>query len=141
MSDYTFCVSLSITHPSITPDEITAALNITPSDSFKLGDQRIGPKGKVLPGKNKRNFWRVTPHSDRRLSAKDILLEDYLLSLNNEYVNHKEYFSKLVATGGYIEYFIGWFNGEYNLMATLPPELLRATGELHIAIGIDAYSE
>ncbi len=58
-----------------------------------------------------------------------------------EYASHKDYFSKLVTTGGYIEYFVGWFEGDHNLMATLSPELLRSTGELHIAIGIDAYSE
>ena len=141
MSDYTYCVSLSITHPSVTPDEITAALKIEPSSCHIKGEQRLTPKGKPLEGENQENFWRFTPHEGDRLSASDIYLEDYLISLNNEYAVHRDYFSKLVTTGGYIEYFIGWFEGDHNLMATLSPELLRSTGELSIAIGIDAYSE
>jgi len=141
MSDYTYCVSLSITHPSITPDEITAALKIEPSRFHIKGEQRFTPKGKPLEGKYQENFWRFTPHEEYRVSASDIYLEDYLLSLNKEYASHKDYFSKLVTTGGYIEYCVGWLEGDHNLMATLSPELLRSTGELHIAIGIDAYSE
>lgn len=141
MSDYTFCVSLSITHPSISPDEITAALNVEPSHSHKKGEQRYTTKGRLLEGKNKENFWRLTLHKEDRLSASNIRLEDYLLSLNKEYATHSDYFSNIVATGGYIEYFVGWFEGGHNLMATLSPELLISTGELNIAIGLDAYSE
>lgn len=141
MDDYTFCVSLSITHPSITPAEITEELKIKPSSFQVKGDQRITPKGKTVETKYEENMWRHDPDEGRRLSASDTYLEDYLLSLNNKFAEHKSYFSQLVATGGYIEYFIGWFEGDYNLMATLSPELLISTGQLNIAIGIDAYSK
>lgn len=139
MTDYTYCVTLSITHPSIMPEEITAALNIEPTHSNKIGEQRTTSKGKLLEGKCTENLWRFTPHEKIRLSADDIFLEDYLLSLNQEYGIHKKYFSHLVETGGYIEYFIGWFEGDHNLVATFSPKLLKSTSELNIAIGLDAY--
>jgi len=141
MSDYEFCVSLSITHPDITPDEITEVLNITPSGSHIRGEPRVSPKGVRVGGVYEDNFWRAKMHLEDRLASPENFLEDYLSKINGELSVHKSYFSGLVKSGGYIEYFIGWFERDHNLMATLSPELLRTTGELHIAIGIDAYTE
>jgi hypothetical protein len=140
MTDYTYCVSLSITHPTITPDEITKAINIEPSCTAKFGEQRKSAQGKALDGKNRENYWRFTPHTENRLSGDDIQLEDYLDLLNKQFAPHQEYFNSLVKSGGYIEYFIGWFEGDHNLITTFSPSLLKSTAELSIAIGIDAYA-
>ena len=142
MPDYQFCVSLSITHPTVNPNEITGILDIKPSKIQTVGEPRISYKGESLEGLNKESFWRADLHQEKRLHSNDIYLEDFLAKQNEKIKIHKEYLNSLVESGGYIEYFIGWFSeGTINMSATFTPDLLQSTADLNISIGLDVYPD
>ena len=138
MADYRFCVSLRVTHPSLDPDEVTRTLGIEPFRQWMVGEPRLNHEGKPLEGVSRETFWAANLHDKHRLCSKNVYLEDFLKETNQKLKPHTEYFSGLVKSGGYVEYFIGWF-GEYCIGATLDPELMNSTSSLSIAIGLDIY--
>lgn len=139
MADYRLCVSLRVSHPTIDPDEVTEVLGTEPFRKWKVGEPRTSPKGTPLEGVTKESFWACHLHDEKRLNSKDQYLEDYLAKLNKRLYPHAKYFESLVNSGGYIEYFIGWFDGD-NVGATFEPTLLKSTADLSIAIGLDIYA-
>ena len=141
MPDYKYSVSLSISHPSIDPDSISRKFGITPIREHRLGGVRKTHTGEILEGNYESSFWRARLHESERLASTDILLEDFLAEQNARFAPHKEYFRQLVESGGYVEYFIGWFEeGTGNISASFSSELLSKTSALKIAIGLDVYS-
>jgi len=140
VSDYTYSVSIVIRHPTADPEEISCELGLLPTKSLKVGSKKYSPNGKVYLGVSEQTYWRCNLHSEHRARAEDGFLEDYLASLNSKLAKSKPFFKLLVDSGGYIEYFIGVFGGEYAIMATLSPSLLKQTAELNIAIGFDIYA-
>ncbi|MFK8067721.1 MAG: DUF4279 domain-containing protein [Gammaproteobacteria bacterium] len=139
MSDYRFCVSLQISHPTLDLEDLTQVLELKPFKVWKLGEPRFTPKGTPLEGAYKCNVWSAKMHEQERIFSADIYLEDYLEKLNQQLQLHKKKFGEIVNSGGYIEYFIGWFS-EGNISTTLSPQLLRSTAELSISIGFDIYA-
>ncbi|MDB5384929.1 MAG: hypothetical protein JWM11_575 [Planctomycetaceae bacterium] len=139
MSAYEFCVSLSIMHPSIDPAVITSRLGVSPKRHRTVGEQRVTTKGVPLPGLNKESFWLATLHSGERLSSESISIEQFLADANGRLTQHREFFRELASSGGYLEYFIGWFGGG-NFSATLEPVLMAAIADLGISIGFDVYA-
>ena len=139
MSDYRFCVSLHVSHPTLDLEELTQILGLKPSKVWKLGEPRVTPKGTPLEGVYKYNLWSAPLHEQKRILSTEIYLEDYLEKLNQQFSPHKKRLGEIVNSGGYIEYFIGWFS-EGNIGATLNPALLKSTAELNISIGLDIYA-
>ena len=139
MSDYRFCVSLHVSHPTLDLGELTQILGLKPSRVWKSGEPRVTPKGTPLEGVYKYNSWSAPLHEQKRIFSTDIYLEDYLEKLNQQLTPHKIKFGEIVNSGGYIEYFVGWFS-EGNIGATLNPKLLKSTAELNISIRLDIYA-
>ena len=73
MPDYDFCVSLSITHPTIDPSDISKALGLKPTRTKKIGEPIVSIKGKILGGLNKESFWGLDLHPEKRLEASQFL--------------------------------------------------------------------
>ncbi len=138
MSDYTYSISLRITHPNIDPGKITDKLGFEPFRKWKAGENRMTPVGTLLEGENKESYWAADMHNEKKLKSTDVYMEDYLVELNNRLKSQKSYFAELIATGGCIEYFIGWFSAD-NVGLTLNTELMKQTAELGIEIGLCAY--
>jgi hypothetical protein len=138
MTDYRFCISLRITHPSIDPAEISNALGFEAFRSWKVGQNRTAPNGKPLEGKSKESFWAGKLHEQKRLYSNETCIEDYISLQNKKLMSHSLYFKNLVDTGGYVEYFVGWFSAD-NVGLTLEPKLMKETASLNIAIGLDVY--
>ncbi|WP_299022680.1 DUF4279 domain-containing protein [uncultured Photobacterium sp.] len=142
MPDYSYCVSLSISHPTVDTNEISEKLNVTPSIVRNIGEPRLSYSGKLLGGVNKESFWRLGLHDEKRLHSSQVLMEDFIAKQNERFQSNKEYFEELYRSGGYIEYFIGWFSeGSINMSVRFEPDLLKSTAELYISIGLDAYPE
>ena len=142
MPDYNYCVTLKITHPTLDPSEITEALGAKAIRSWKFGEPRISTKGKLLKGLNKESFWSLDLHEEKRLQASSIYLEDFISDQNIRFKEHEIFFHNLIKSGGYIEYFIGWFGtSNINMCVTLSPELLLETAKLHISVSVCAYPE
>ena len=138
MSSYEYCVSLRVTHPDIDPNKITKALGIKPFRSWRAGEPRVSPKGTPLEGVSKESFWAAHTHKEKRLLSENIYLEDYISQFNKRLQPYASFFEELVNSGGYIEYFVGWFS-ENNVGATFEPSLMKETSALNIAIGLDVY--
>jgi len=94
MSDYSYSISLRVTHPSIDPDAITQELGIEPSRKWKVGEKRTTPTGTLLEGNRKESYWVAEMHDERRLLSSNVYLEDYLVKLNNYLEGHKGYLKK-----------------------------------------------
>src|SRR5712675_1850162 len=56
-SHYHFRVSLRVRHPSVAPEKITEALGIEPKHSWKAGEPRQTPIGRLLTGSNHDTYW------------------------------------------------------------------------------------
>jgi len=140
MPDYKFCVSLSITHPSYNAEEISKALGLSPTMARNVGEPRVSKNGSLLGGTNKETFWKVNLHSENKIHSDQELMESFISRENKKLEVHKQYFGELIESGGYIEYFIGWFSeGSINMNVTLEPKLLKETADLNITIGLAAY--
>lgn len=120
--------------------DITAQLETEPDRAHQVGDDRATPKGKKLPGTYRETLWGLTLHDERSLKSADVSLEHFLEKCNERFSPKQSYFQSVIAQGGYIEYFVGWFGG-FNIGATLEPRLLRSTADLGISIGLDIYAE
>lgn len=99
----------------------------------------MSPKGTPLSGVSKESFWAAKLHKERKLRSEDIQLEDYLLSACSRLAHLADFFEEIVDTGGYVEFFVGWF-GPIMFGATFEPTLMRQAAELNVAIGLDVYT-
>lgn len=140
MPDYTFCVSLKISHPEIEPEDISKELNLKPHIAHKLGEPRITPNGRRLKGNYESMFWTFDFCNGERLDAEDILFEEFIAARNSELAKHKSFFESLRESGGTIEYFVGWFSVDsINMNIYLDPPVLKSTADLSISIVLCAY--
>lgn len=120
------------------PERISAAVGISPFRYWKVGEPRVSPKGLSLPGENRESFWAAALHEERNLSSEQIALEDFLFAACTRFAHLKEFFREVTETGGYVEFFVGWF-GPSMFGASFEPKLMREAAELNIAIGLDVY--
>ena len=82
MKKYTYSVTLSIRHETVTPAEITDGLGLVPTHAGSKGATFVTQSGRELDRVNERNFWRLEL-ADKR-SAESSLLEDFLSSQNDQ---------------------------------------------------------
>lgn len=138
MAPYSYAISLRISHPNMDPEEITRILSLTPVRMHKAGDPRQTPKGKQLEGVYKETYWytQLVPEGER--SSGDELLEDFLFEVSEELQQFSNFFTRIRAEEGHIDLFIGTF-GNRNYSYELPPKMLKAVGELGIALSFDVY--
>ena len=120
------------------PEVITKSIGLVPFRQWKVGDPRTSPKGGALPGDNAKSFWATRLHTEKKISSGEQSLEAFLAEANIRLRQHREFLLGVVAGGGCVEYFVGWF-GESSFGATLEPSLLLATADLGVSLGLDIY--
>lgn len=128
-----FRIALRVWHPAMDPHQITRALGMVPSYSCKVGEDRTTPKGTVLPGKNSQSYWHA-PLSQIGVGEIAALIA----KTNQQLVPAKQFMHELVASGGIIEYFIGWFV-DSNVGEVLDWSLLEQCADLRIRLAFDVY--
>jgi hypothetical protein len=135
MNPFKYAVSLRIRHPTMDPDEITRRLFLRPFASWKAGDPRKAIDGTVLEGLRESSYWtyRARPGSEMELSA-------FLLEFTSALEAHRAFLADIRATGGVVEYFIGWFSG-WNSADTLTFQLLDLLAKLQIDLALDIYCD
>lgn len=89
--EYSFCVDVSIWHPSIDPDEITDALHRRPSRSVKVGELPARKRsGKSSDGLRPARVttWMIDLHPESRLNFPEVEPDDivrtFLSTLDEE---------------------------------------------------------
>ncbi|MEJ0062752.1 MAG: DUF4279 domain-containing protein [Alphaproteobacteria bacterium] len=130
-----FQVSFWIGHPSVDPEEISAALELQPFGMARAGEPRKTPKGNPVPGVNKLTTWR-----HHLLITTGTRLPDALSQFNKTLSGKAEYLRGLVNTGGTLEYFIGAFM-EDNRIEELSWQLLKECADLQISLTLDMYPQ
>lgn len=126
---FAFKVSLRLRHPVIQPGEITRALGLEPrfhraEVTTSTGETR------------KDTYWcyTVTQQTVADRDLEDVLLEHLAILEPNA-----SFFVEFDASGGFIEYFVGWFTSHKSGGETLSWELMRRLSNLRIALSFDVY--
>jgi hypothetical protein len=133
MNPYRLKVTLRITHPFLTLLDITRALSLKPSGGWTAGDQRVTPAGHPLEGARKETYWyRSLPLS------RNAQLSSSIKALLNRLPSRKNFFKKVRAKGGTVEFFVGWFI-KRNSGETLGQDVLKDLSNLQIDLALDVY--
>ena len=131
LNEFSYCATLHISHPTIDPSEITAALQIEPSRMSRVGQAHRSVPGRVY------DF----SHWSSKLPAKDHDdIPTFLARLVSQLSRHRNYLHELSDSGGEIECFIGIFptrlcdqQYSHNLLAML--------ADLRIDLRLDYYDQ
>ena len=135
MNPFLYSVSLRISHPDIDPRLITDTLHIQPKGTWKFGEPRMTPTGTPLEGVNRNSFWH------HKFSAPDDgQCFSFIRSVTLALQPHRDFFHRLRAEGGDIEFFIGWF-GNGNFGDTCPHDVSGILADLKIDLGFDVYPD
>ena len=132
---YEYQVSLRVTHPVLTPDSFTAALNLDPKTSWSVGDPCKDRHGSLASGKREESHWL---HSFEE--KKDGDLPSFLSHVTSRLAAHQDFFHKISSSGGRAELLVGFFIDAPNSSIPLTPGLLGRCSELGLHIYIDIYS-
>ena len=137
MNPYHHAISLRIRHPSRDPADFTRILGLSPSHAWKAGEPRATSKGASLPGVNPTTYW--TADLTRGESGAQYLASAIGRALD-ALSGNAALFEDVVATGGRVEFFVGWFfdrmSGE-----VFSHELLARLAALKIDLSLDVYPE
>lgn len=133
MYPYRLKIALRITHPFLTLLDITQALSLKPSGGWAAGDQRVTSAGHPSEGSCKETYW----YHDFLLS-RNAQLGSSIKSLLHRLSSRKNFFKKIRAKGGTVEFFVGWFI-ERNSGETLGQDVLKDLSNLQIDLALDVY--
>lgn len=134
MKRHRFEVSIRIWHPSINPEEISNNLGVVPRVARMAGADRSTPSGRPLAGANRETFWsyRCPAVAEGGLAGA----VGYCL----EVIDVAEPFVRaLIASGGRIELFVGWFCSG-NCGDVLDSPSLGRLGRLGVNLSFDVYA-
>lgn len=134
MIPYSHVLSLRIWHPTLTPTEISASLDLAPKASGVKGQPRTTPKGRELPPPvHTTNFWAADLGQSTGKSLADGLA-DALDQLNP----YAAFLQSVTTTGGKAEIFVGWFF-DGNSGDQFSAQLLGKMANLGLALSLDIY--
>jgi uncharacterized protein DUF4279 len=93
----------------------------------------VTPAGHPLEGARKDTYWyRSLPLS------RNAQLSSSIKALLNRLPSRKNFFKKVRAKGGTVEFFVGWFI-ERNSGETLGQDVLKDLSNLQIDLALDVY--
>lgn len=130
-----FIIVLLIQHPSIDPSMITSQLGLNPYRSWRQGDQRATPKGKILSGTYPDTSWSYC--SD---ICRERLFFSHLKKLLEDLEKHQQFFEQIVAEGGQI-YLNVHLAGDENIGDVMSYQLMERLVTLKINLGIEVFPD
>jgi hypothetical protein len=132
---YGYIISLRVRHPSLDPSEITSALQLTPSRTWRVGEPRTTAKGTPLKGTYSETFWT------RRFvegEFRDKELPAVIGEIVDQLVPHRGFFQRIRLEGGTTEFFVGWFFNRQS-GGTFDCDLMARMADLKIDLSFDVY--
>jgi hypothetical protein len=115
-------------------EEISTAMGMQPRFHWTAGEPRVSPEGTPLGGVREQTYW-----TSRTLHPEHVDLTDAVEANLSSLESRKDFLREFVATGGEIEYFIGWFTTDTSGGETLDWELLHRLAALRINLALDVY--
>ncbi len=130
-----FSLAVAVRHPDIDPQEITAALDRTPYQSWQAGAPRRTPSGHPMPSVGRESYWIWTIKvAGQRNFFSALMDEAELLAARAEFLHG------IVAAGGRISLTVS-LPGDVNIGATLPHAAISRLAELPIDLGIEVFPD
>jgi len=133
MHEFEYNVALRIKHGGLSAETISNELGLQPIFSWTAGHPRRTPNGSLLDGIYKDTYCCFD--LDKRIGND---LAEFLHQCNARLSPHKNFFSHISKTGGFIEYYISWYS-DCNSGQTFCVQLLSELTELFIDLSIDFY--
>lgn len=134
MHRYRYRIALRLRHPSVTSSAICAALlPLVPGRTWDVGEPRTAPNGRRLHGVHTETYATFF------VSQGEGGLAEALTEAAERMEPYRERFAEWRASGGEIEFFVGWFMEGGNVGDVFAPELLTQLGGLGIALSLDLY--
>lgn len=133
MNRFKFDVSLRVRHPSLDVMKICSEIGMTAYRKWSVGEPRETPKGKKLNG-----FYDETYCTFKLEHEGDEEISSFLKRQNSLLKDKSDFFDMIIATGGNIEYFIGWYL-EGNTGDVFTHDLITELSELGFSLSIDLY--
>ena len=137
MNNYRYSFSLRLRHPFMAPQDITDALGLQPSRSWRGREPRSMPTGTPLSGVNSDIYWTTKLGEG---SWPPTSLPTAIGAALDELSDRRAFLHQIRAEGGQAEFFIGWFF-EGQSGDTLPYGLLAQAADLGIDLSFDVYPE
>src|SRR5215472_14784523 len=132
---YQYKIHLRFRHTTADPSDITLALAINPSRSWRAGEPRRTPKGNPLGGRWADSYWTAILAEGQWPQQR---LVDAIGSLLDRLAAHKDFFHQIRSQGGKVELFVGWFfNGQSG--GDFTHDLLARMADLNIDLALDIY--
>jgi len=135
LKPYRYQISLRVRHPAMDPAGISAAFRLDPKRCWKAGDPRMTPVGTPLSGTWRESYW-VTDVLDGDCPDKTLAVA--LSELAERFSPHRQFFQKIRAEGGRVEFFVGWYI-DGNRGDIFDVTLLGRLADLGINLSLDIY--
>lgn len=130
-----FYLDIFISHPSIDPSEITAALGLEPSKLRRIGDPRATPKGNLIGGTYPDTRWRYSV----RHEIKGRFFASKINDLVDQLLPHRDFLHQLRATGGKATLIVYFIDGYFT--DSISNETLSKVVDLHMDLAIECLME
>ena len=133
MNGYRFKISLRVWHPFIDPVKITETLSKEPTRASRTGTPRVKSNGDPLPGTYRETYWTSRLREGEWVpdAQSSECLAQATEELLRDLAEHNPFFQELRASGGTVEFFVGWFFGG-NTGEVFRHDLLRRLADLRI---------
>ncbi|MEM9682590.1 MAG: hypothetical protein AAF942_04935 [Pseudomonadota bacterium] len=129
-----FDVEILITHPTMTPGDISAELGMDAHFCQCVGETRTTPKGRIIGGKYPDTRWRHSigyETSEQHFANEVKLLVDSLMP-------NKAFFARVRETGGTAEVIVQ-FLGDGYFGDAVPWKTLADMADLQLDFGIESF--
>lgn len=136
MSDYEFTMSLRIRHPDIDPERITQTLVLRPQHCWRVGEERRGASGELLPGTYRESYWVCALMSEPRLATESTGVESELMQVLSNLHESLEFLRSIHTSGGAAEVHVSVFAREAFRIELLA-EMASMLGQVGIGLTLE----
>jgi hypothetical protein len=91
-----------------------------------------------LPGTWRESYWLAKLTPSRGIQSKQTEIDRFLARVLKRLMPRRAYISRIRASGGRAELFVGLFGGR-NFGIELDPELLAQASRVGVALSLDVY--
>ena len=128
-----YCIRVLITHPTLTPEELSGEFSLKPRMSKCVGQPRRTPKGTPMPG-----VWPDTRWSVQEVRNGDRYFFTRLDKLLDRFSQHRDFLRRIAETGGRTNFIIE-LPGEANIGNTLTEQSIAKLADLKGSLGVEVF--
>ncbi len=128
-----YSIRILIIHPTLTSEEISAALNLKPRMIKTVGQPRLGPKGNPLGG-----VWPDTRWSVWEVRNGDRYFFTRLDKVLERFSQHRDFLRRVAETGGETNFIID-LPGGANIGDVLTERAVARLADLKGSFGMEVF--